>query len=105
MKSVGVRELKSHLSEYLKMVGKGEIIVITDHNKIVAEIRQPSKILAEDNVPTQKIEEYLDKLMHEGKLNRADRMHSLIDSFKPTGKSSIHYNWKETYSKSREDRP
>ena len=104
MKSVGVRELKSHLSEYLKLVKKGEIIVITDHNKIVAEIRQPKKIKPGDTNTKHKIEDYLERLTKEGKLNKAVRAHSLIDSFKAAGKPPAGYNWKKTYSQSREDR-
>jgi antitoxin (DNA-binding transcriptional repressor) of toxin-antitoxin stability system len=104
MRSVGVRELKSCLSKYLKLVKSGEVIVITDHNKIVAEIRQPTKGASEDNNTKQKIEAYLDKLKNEGKLNKASRSYSLVDSFKPTRKWLTSYKWKDIYSKLREDR-
>lgn len=40
MQSVGIRELKNHLSEYLKRVAQGEIIVVTDRGKPVAELRK-----------------------------------------------------------------
>jgi antitoxin (DNA-binding transcriptional repressor) of toxin-antitoxin stability system len=103
MKSVGVKELKNHLSQYLKLVKTGEVIIVTDHKKVVAEIRQPTKVSTDHNT-NQKIEAYLDKLQSEGKLNRATRSHSLVDSFQSTGKLSNNRNWKNIYSKLREDR-
>jgi len=36
--SVGVRKLKEHLSEYLRLVKMGEAIVITDHGQPVGRI-------------------------------------------------------------------
>jgi prevent-host-death family protein len=36
MKTVGVRDLKEHLSRYLKMVKSGERIIVTDRQKEVA---------------------------------------------------------------------
>jgi antitoxin (DNA-binding transcriptional repressor) of toxin-antitoxin stability system len=41
MRAVGVRELKNKLSEYLRLVGAGEEILVTDHGRVVAEIRRP----------------------------------------------------------------
>lgn len=41
MKAVGVRRLKSHLSEYLRLVRDGEAILVTDRGQVVAELRQP----------------------------------------------------------------
>lgn len=38
MIKVGIRELKSHLSEYLKRVRNGEDLTITDHGDDVAMI-------------------------------------------------------------------
>jgi antitoxin (DNA-binding transcriptional repressor) of toxin-antitoxin stability system len=46
MKAVGVRELKSRLSEYLRLVRNGEEILVTDRGDVVAELRQPSPRLA-----------------------------------------------------------
>jgi prevent-host-death family protein len=36
--SVGVRELKAHLSEYLREVKNGQIVVITEHGREVARL-------------------------------------------------------------------
>lgn len=38
MATVGVRELKAHLSQYLKRVGRGERIVVTERGRPVAVI-------------------------------------------------------------------
>ena len=42
MISVGVHELKNRLSEYLRMVRRGEKVLVTDRGDPVAELRQPS---------------------------------------------------------------
>jgi antitoxin (DNA-binding transcriptional repressor) of toxin-antitoxin stability system len=103
MKSVGVKELKSHLSQYLKLVKNGEVVIVTDHKKMVAEIRQPTNVSTDDN-RNQKIEAYLDNLQGEGKLNRATRFRSLIDSFQSIGKMTTNSKWKNIYSKLRDNR-
>lgn len=36
--NVGIRELKAHLSEYVKRAGKGEQILVTDRGKPVARL-------------------------------------------------------------------
>jgi len=41
MKAVGVRELKAHLSRYLREVRAGEVILVTDRGHVVAELRAP----------------------------------------------------------------
>jgi antitoxin (DNA-binding transcriptional repressor) of toxin-antitoxin stability system len=41
MKTVGVRDLKAHLSAYLRDVARGERLLVTDRGRIVAELRQP----------------------------------------------------------------
>lgn len=38
MKTVGVRELKDRLSEYIRRVREGEGVLITDRGEVVAEI-------------------------------------------------------------------
>lgn len=41
MVSVGVRELKSHLSEYLRMVRRGEEILVTDRGEEPGQVFCP----------------------------------------------------------------
>jgi hypothetical protein len=43
MRAVGIRELKNRLSEYLRMVRRGEDILITDRGEVIAELRQPGQ--------------------------------------------------------------
>jgi antitoxin (DNA-binding transcriptional repressor) of toxin-antitoxin stability system len=41
MKEVGIRELKNRLSEYIRLVREGEIVIVTNRGKVVAELRPP----------------------------------------------------------------
>lgn len=41
MKAVGVRELKARLSRYLREVQAGEVILVTDRGRVIAELRAP----------------------------------------------------------------
>jgi prevent-host-death family protein len=35
---IGIRDLKARLSDYLRQVRRGQVIVITDHGKVVGRI-------------------------------------------------------------------
>jgi antitoxin (DNA-binding transcriptional repressor) of toxin-antitoxin stability system len=50
MKTVGVRELKNRLSEYLRHVRGGEGVLVTDRGEVVAEIGPPSHGAADASV-------------------------------------------------------
>jgi antitoxin (DNA-binding transcriptional repressor) of toxin-antitoxin stability system len=41
VKEVGIRELKNHLSEYVRLVRAGEVVMVTDRGEVVAELRPP----------------------------------------------------------------
>lgn len=41
MKTIGVRELKAHLSRVLRDVRAGETVLVTDRGQVVAELRAP----------------------------------------------------------------
>jgi len=41
MKTAGVRELKAHLSSFLREVAQGEVVLVTDRGRVVAELRPP----------------------------------------------------------------
>ncbi|GBD31649.1 Antitoxin VapB46 [bacterium HR33] len=43
MKTVGVRELKNRLSEYLRQVRSGESVLVTDRGEVVAELGPPGR--------------------------------------------------------------
>lgn len=43
MKAIGVRDLKAHLSSYLRDVAAGEVVLVTDRGRVVAELRTPGR--------------------------------------------------------------
>jgi prevent-host-death family protein len=43
MKSVGIKDLKNNLSNYLDFVRKGETIIVMDRNTPIAELKKLSK--------------------------------------------------------------
>jgi antitoxin (DNA-binding transcriptional repressor) of toxin-antitoxin stability system len=51
MRAVGVKVLKNKLSEYLRLAAAGETVLVTDHDRVVAELGPPrperSPILAD----------------------------------------------------------
>jgi len=67
MKSVGVKQLKARLSEYLRAVRGGETVLVTDRDEVVAELRparrQPATL--------DSLEEILDSMAQRGELTRA----------------------------------
>ena len=43
MRAVGLKVLKNKLSEYIRLVQSGETILVTDRDRVVAEIVPPSE--------------------------------------------------------------
>jgi prevent-host-death family protein len=41
METVGIRELKNHLSAYVRRVEAGDIVIVTDRGRVVAELVPP----------------------------------------------------------------
>jgi len=41
MRSVGLKTLKNRLSEYVRMVANGESVLVTDRDRVVAELVPP----------------------------------------------------------------
>jgi hypothetical protein len=54
MRTVGIRELKTHLSQVLREVQGGETVLVTDRGKVIAELRQPG-LTASTLTPTEQI--------------------------------------------------
>lgn len=52
MKSVGVRELKNRLSEYLREVRSGEVVLVTDRGYVIAELVPPGQRPNEHGLPS-----------------------------------------------------
>jgi antitoxin (DNA-binding transcriptional repressor) of toxin-antitoxin stability system len=63
MKAVTVKELKNRLSSYLREVSAGEVVLVTDRGRVVAELRQPSS-----GVPLSGHDQMLERLRAEGVL-------------------------------------
>jgi antitoxin (DNA-binding transcriptional repressor) of toxin-antitoxin stability system len=41
VRSVGIKTLKNRLSEYVRLAAGGEIVLVTDRDRVVAELRAP----------------------------------------------------------------
>jgi len=41
MRTVGLKVLKNRLSEYIRIVTGGEVVLVTDRDRVVAELRPP----------------------------------------------------------------
>ena len=67
MKSVGVKQLKARLSEYLRVVRSGETVLVTDRDEVVAELRPARRQPANPD----SLEELLDSLAERGEVSRA----------------------------------
>jgi prevent-host-death family protein len=50
MKTVGVRDLKNKLSEYLRRVRLGESVLVTDRGEVVAELQPPGRMQGDPSV-------------------------------------------------------
>ncbi|MGO9265864.1 MAG: type II toxin-antitoxin system Phd/YefM family antitoxin [Candidatus Binataceae bacterium] len=69
MKSVGVKQLKSRLSEYLRLVRSGETVLVTDRDEVVAELR-PTRRRPDSE---DSLEGLLDSLAERGELTRTSQ--------------------------------
>jgi len=67
MKAVGVKQLKSRLSEYLRIVRGGETILVTDRDEVVAELRPARR----QTSPAHTLEATFDALAERGQVTRA----------------------------------
>ena len=52
VKSVGLRDLKNRLSEYVREVRSGEAVLVTDRGEVVAELNPPGQRADERGVPS-----------------------------------------------------
>jgi antitoxin (DNA-binding transcriptional repressor) of toxin-antitoxin stability system len=49
--SVGIRELKNHLSKYVRQAEAGDVVLVTDRGKVVAELAPPGTTSRRDIHP------------------------------------------------------
>lgn len=66
VKSVGVKQLKAKLSEYLRLARKGEVILVTDRDEVIAELRPARR----HGATVDGIEETLESLADSGEITR-----------------------------------
>jgi antitoxin (DNA-binding transcriptional repressor) of toxin-antitoxin stability system len=98
MISVGIRELKTHLSQYIELVKTGQNILITDHNKIVAELKIPDS----NNQNNDDLSKILEDLTESGKLIKPKRKPNKITIEKKYSKSNNESYW-NFYQSSKSD--
>jgi len=67
MKTVGIKRLKARLSEYLRAVKRGEVVVVTDRDEVVAELRAPRR----DRDLPEEVTQTLNALAAGGEVTRA----------------------------------
>jgi antitoxin (DNA-binding transcriptional repressor) of toxin-antitoxin stability system len=67
VKSVGIRQLKARLSEYVRLARSGELILVTDREEIVAELGPVRHQAPEPRTLAASLE----RLAHQGQLTRA----------------------------------
>ena len=72
MKTVGLRELKNRLSEYVRQVRSGENVLVTDRGEVVAELTPPGKAMHESGLPSGLVAFARRGLLTLGSDNRAD---------------------------------
>jgi prevent-host-death family protein len=82
LRTVGLRDLKNRLSEYVRMVRAGERVQVTDRGHVVAELIPPGTALDRDHHPGLAVLERRG-LLRPGARNTADLYSRLGRSLKP----------------------
>jgi antitoxin (DNA-binding transcriptional repressor) of toxin-antitoxin stability system len=59
MKTVGVRDLKTNLSAHLRDVARGDVILVTDRDRVVAELRPPGAAAETSMTPEEQARQRL----------------------------------------------
>ncbi len=67
VRSVGIKQLKARLSEYVRLARGGEIILVSDRDEVVAQLGPPRYQALEPN----SLDAMLDRLAARGQLTRA----------------------------------
>ncbi len=100
MKSVGIKNLKNNLSAYLKLVKKGEVIVVTERDEVIAEIKKPD-VTPEQSI--SKFEKFLQEEARLGRLTLPKQTKTLLK--KNIGKPKLKMSdWWPMYEEIRSDR-
>lgn len=73
MLTVGIRNLRNSLSKYVNLAKNGEKVIITDHNKIVAEIVPPETEQKESGM----FKTYVQEQVEAGSIIQATNNHQI----------------------------
>jgi antitoxin (DNA-binding transcriptional repressor) of toxin-antitoxin stability system len=60
LKTVGIKELKNNLSAYLREVKRGTRVLVSDRNRVVAELHEPTAGYAVDDQMDPKLAEWIE---------------------------------------------
>jgi len=82
MRAVGLKTLKNRLSEYVRLAASGETVLVTDRNRVVAEIGPPRR-----EHPLS-LDEFRAKGIREGWLTPAKSPHGPLPARRPLMKLS-----------------
>lgn len=103
MIAVGIRELKATLSRRLEDVKRGEVILVTDRGRVVAELRAPGTAAAAADEPLDEWERAMRRLATEGKVTPA-RKRNDPSIYRPTGINLPPETVQRWLDESREDK-
>lgn len=67
MRSIGIKQLKARLSEYVRLARGGETILVTDRDEVVAELGPVRRQVAD----ADSLEATLERLADQGVITRA----------------------------------
>lgn len=93
MRTIGIRDLKAQLSRVLREVRQGEVYLVTDRGRVIAEMREPSTDAAR---ALSAAEQGLLRLSATGELRIAERPRQQYRAptlSMPDGTASAWLNW------------
>jgi antitoxin (DNA-binding transcriptional repressor) of toxin-antitoxin stability system len=61
LKTVGIKELKNNLSAYLREVRRGTRVLVSDRNRVVAELHEPTAGYAVDDQMDPTLAEWIER--------------------------------------------
>lgn len=100
VKTAPVRELKNRLSSFLRLVKAGETVLVTEHGRVIAELRRPEPPVTLEPV---RIERILRGLEQAGRLRRAARAVSVVTSL-DLARDPAASDWRRVLDEVRSDR-
>jgi antitoxin (DNA-binding transcriptional repressor) of toxin-antitoxin stability system len=99
MTTAPVRELKNHLSSFLRLVKEGETVLVTEHGRVIAELHKPGRVEAARD---GRFERFLDGLEKAGRVRKAARSRSIVQVLPPRPRGGP--DWRRVLEQVREDR-